>query len=298
MKIVFFAGKGGVGKSTNAAVFAYKRAKEGSRVLLNSIDPAHNLHDIFKKSFSQKAAELIPGLLVMETDLKIWVKRYLSDMENEFKNVYKYLEAFNLHKYFKILKYSPGIEEYAVLLAMEDAIRSYADVDFLVFDTPPTALTLRFLALPKVSLLWLRELSSLRKQILEKKEIISRIKENGKSKETDPVMNRIENLIKRYHNLEMLLSDHKTTAVVIVLNHDSLSLSESIDIHKELTSLDINIPRIILNKFDGGTEYSETLRTHFKGAAIDVFPLLTKEVTGLDCISSLLYPIPIHEYKR
>ena len=105
MKVLFFVGKGGVGKSTNAALFALKLAQSGRDVLLNSIDPAHNLRDIFEAALGQKPTRIYPKLMVMETDLGTWQKRYLKKTEEEFKSVYKYQYAFNLHKYFKTLKY-------------------------------------------------------------------------------------------------------------------------------------------------------------------------------------------------
>ncbi|MCK5201063.1 MAG: ArsA family ATPase, partial [Spirochaetales bacterium] len=175
MKVIFFTGKGGVGKSTSSAIFAYKLAKAGKSVFLNSIDPAHNLHDIFDTKLGVIPKDVVDGLSVVETDLEQWVKKYLKDTEKEFKEVYKYQEAFNLHKYFRTLKYSPGLEEYAVLLALRDTIEKYSDRDYIVFDTPPTALTLKFLALPSVSLLWLRELVKFRQMILDKKEIVTKI---------------------------------------------------------------------------------------------------------------------------
>ena len=164
-RVLFFVGKGGVGKSTNSSLFALKLARNGKRVLLNSIDPAHNLHDIFQVSLGSKPKQIVPGLEAMETDLDQWVKKYLKDTERDFRSVYKYQESFNLHKYFRTLKYSPGLEEYAVLLALVDTLRRFADRDYIVFDTPPTALTLKFLALPDVSLLWLSELSQFRQLI-------------------------------------------------------------------------------------------------------------------------------------
>lgn len=297
MNIVFFAGKGGVGKSTNAAVFSAKMAMEGKQVLLNSIDPAHNLHDIFKKNLKQKPVRILPGLNVMETDLDHWVKTYLRQTEDAFKELYRYMEAFNLHKYFSILKYSPGIEEYAVLLALEDTIRNNPAMDYIIFDTPPTALTLRFLSLPKVSLLWLHELLAFRQKILDKKEIVSRIKQGKKMVQKDAVLNRIEELIVRYKSLEALFNDHSKTSVIIVLNQDQLSLSESKDIYKELESLGMSLPRVIINKFNGETEYSEIIHHNFQNVSVDVFPLLAGEFTGLDLICSTPYPVPLGAWR-
>ena len=291
MKIIFFTGKGGVGKSTNSALHAVKLAEAGHRVLLNSIDPAHNLHDIFQMKLSRKPKEIVPNLRVIETELETWVKKYLKEMESEFKNVYRYMEAFNLHKYFRILKYSPGIEEYAVLLALEDTVSTYTDVDYIIFDTPPTALTTRFLALPQVSLLWLKELASFRQQILDKKEIVTKIKKGKREVQSDPILHRIETLIERYETLSLMFRDHRQTSVQIVLNSDSLSLMESDDIYRQITDLEMNISSIVLNKYEGNSDYIQTLEKRFDGTDIYTLPLHEGEATGLETLKRMSLPV-------
>ena len=69
--VYFFIGKGGVGKSTCSAIFAYQQAKQGKNVIINSIDPAHNLSDIFKKSLSNKVSKITNNLFALETDINI-----------------------------------------------------------------------------------------------------------------------------------------------------------------------------------------------------------------------------------
>ncbi len=54
--------------------------------------------------------------------------------------------------YFKIIRYSPGLEEYALILAYEDIVRRFDNRDALIFDTAPTALSLKFFNLTRLSL--------------------------------------------------------------------------------------------------------------------------------------------------
>jgi len=293
VKILFFVGKGGVGKSTSSALFSVKLAAGGNTVFLNSIDPAHNLHDIFKTQIGSRPKEVLSGLTVMETDLGEWVKKYLKDTQKELKSIYKYQQALNLQKYFKILKYSPGIEEYAVLLALEHVVNKNSDRDYIVFDTPPTALTLRFLALPSVSLHWLMELSGFRQIILDKKDIMTKIR-SGKRQglaEKDPVLLRITQLLDRYSRFAQLLKDLKNTRIIVVLNPDRLSLAESISIKNELEGLGITIPFVIVNKYGGQSDFLSILEKEFTDTHIGVLEKQREEIRGTDMLSELEIPI-------
>ena len=297
-RVLFFIGKGGVGKSTNSSLFALKLARSGKRVLLNSIDPAHNLHDIFQIRLSSRPKLVVPGLEAMETDLDQWVKKYLKDTERDFRAVYKYQEAFNLHRYFKTLKYSPGLEEYAVLLALMDTLRRFADRDYIVFDTPPTALTLKFLALPDVSLLWLQELSQFRQLILDKEQIITRIKQGGKqgSRERDPILGKIADLVDLYRGMSQLLKNPTNTRTFLVLNPDELSLAESQLIWREMSNLGIEIPYLVLNKAGEDGEFVKKIRNEFTDARILILPALAgREMTGIERLDSVELPMDVAE---
>jgi arsenite-transporting ATPase len=297
-RVLFFVGKGGVGKSTSSSLFALKLARGGKRVMLNSIDPAHNLHDIFRVALGPRPKQVVDGLEVAETDLNQWVKKYLKDTERDFRSVYKYQEAFNLHRYFKTLKYSPGLEEYAVVLALVDTLRRNAERDFIVFDTPPTALTLKFLALPDVSLLWLQELSQFRQLILDKEQIITRIKQGRKqeAKERDPILGKIAGLVDMYRGMSKLLKDSATTSTFLVLNPDELSLAESELIWKELSNLGIKIPYLILNKSENDGAFVERITARFPDARPLVLPALVGEqMTGIENLDAVELPLDLAE---
>ncbi len=297
MKILFFVGKGGVGKSTTSSLFATKLALSGKSVLLNSIDPAHNLHDIFQLPLGPKAKRITSNLSVMETDLNLWVKRYLKETEREFKEIYKYQKAFNLHRYFDTLRYSPGIEEYAVLLALNDTVQRHGQKDYIIFDTPPTALTLKFLALPKVSLLWLKELRKFRETILHKKKIITQIKagKQGTERETDPILSRINALVERYEKFSSLLRNTDTTRVFMVLNQDKLSLAESKSIWTEIEKLQMPAPFIVLNKCGSDNSFDGTLQGEFPGATILRIEDQCEEILGVDALAGLSLPMNVDE---
>ena len=58
----FFLGKGGVGKTTMSAAFALAMARSGKRVLIASLDPAHNLGDVLDALQAAREAEQLAEL--------------------------------------------------------------------------------------------------------------------------------------------------------------------------------------------------------------------------------------------
>jgi arsenite-transporting ATPase len=166
MKILFFTGKGGVGKSTLSAATAWQLSQMGYRVLAVSFDPAHNLGDIFGVKLTHKKKKFTKNLYLQEIDLDTAASEYVKTNVSLLTEVYGYLQSFNMDKYFKVLRFSPGIEEYAALTALEKILRNeVSKYDYLVIDTPPTGLTLRMLALPRITLTWVDQLIRLRKEI-------------------------------------------------------------------------------------------------------------------------------------
>jgi arsenite-transporting ATPase len=285
-QLLFFIGKGGVGKSTTSAITAVHLSRSGLDTLLVSMDPAHNQQDIFDIAFSEKPKHIAPHLWVKEVDADYWTKKYLHATEAHIKSTYAYQSAFNVQHYFKVLQYSPGLEEYALLLAFEDTIQTYKDKDVIVFDMAPTALTLKFFSLPFITLIWLNELLNLRKTIYEKKEIISKIKIGKKEFERDKVQSKLEVLIHNYQQLrDLFLSD--AVNINLVMNNDKLSFSEAIRITQRLNDIGIHLHQVIINKARD-EEIPEEIRCGFKNQPIALFPYSSKHVLGLQTITEYI----------
>lgn len=255
-KNIFFLGKGGVGKSTSSAITALHLSGNGKKTLLVSLDPAHNQSDIFEKKFSEKSTKVNDNLIVKEVDIDFWVKKYLKDIQLQVKQTYSYLTAFNLEGYLDVLKYSPGIEEYALLMAYKSIRNSVREEDYIIFDMPPTALALKFLSLPQLSLKWLENLVNLRNKIIEKRKIITRIKFGNKEIEKDKILNKLNQQISDYKAIKDIFGDSNKTCLNLVLNTDKLSFSESQLIMDYLGKFNIPIKNIFLNKYTAGFDTS------------------------------------------
>ncbi len=258
MKVLFFTGKGGVGKSTMSAAGAWQLS-QNNRVLLVSLDPAHNIGDIFGITLNQKKISYTKNLFLKEVDLQQLSSDYLKREINVISGSYSYLQTLNLDNYFSVLRYSPGIEEYALLTSIEETIRDETEYDYIIFDTPPTGLTLRFLALPRVTITWIDRLTLIRQKILEKRYTIQKIRGSLKEGEKNPeivlaydendddVLKRLKRLNNNYQDLTRIL-EGEDCSIILVFNPDILSLKESQRLVEGLNDLNLPLRLLINNK--------------------------------------------------
>jgi arsenite-transporting ATPase len=251
-----------------------------------SLDPAHNQRDIFQQDFGEKPQRVANHLVVKEVNVDYWIEKYLKETEKTIKQTYSYDSAFNLQNYFNVLQFSPGLEEYALLLAFENIIHTFEDKDIIIFDMAPTALTLRFFSLPFITLIWLEELLKLREKIYAKKEIISKIKIGRKTIQKDKVKAKLEILIQQYEHL----GDHfKSDAAKInlVMNNDKLSFSETFRIKKKLNDIGIYIESVLVNK-SNSKEIPDEVRDEFNNQKITPFPFSSKSPIGFKAINNYI----------
>jgi arsenite-transporting ATPase len=289
-QLYFFIGKGGVGKSTTSAITALSRAQAGRDTLLVSMDPAHNQRDIFEQDFSEKPVHVNTYLTVKEVDTEYWIAKYLKETQDHIKRTYAYQSAFNLQKYFKVLQFSPGLEEYALLLAFENILQASNDKDIIIFDMAPTALTLRFFSLPFITLIWLEELLKLRQQIYEKKEIISKIKFGKREIEVDKVKAKLEGMILNFG----LLRDRfrsQATKIHLVMNTDKLSFAEAVRIEQKLAGVAIRIDTVIVNKSQEAQIPAEVTR-EFRRQNTILFPLSSRKLLGYEALKQYIASHP------
>lgn len=271
-KILFFVGKGGVGKSTVSTATALQLAETGKHVLLVSLDQAHNVGDILGRTVGDKPKTVSPNLDVAESDLKKWVKKYLQKTRQDMQSQYRYNVTLNLDHYINIMKHSPGTEEYAVLWAIEHYVHEYANShDLIIFDTPPTALTLRIFAMPSVTRLWIKELRKMRKKILAGRRTINRLNpdnvpvKGALDEDKDAVYGHLGLLDDRVERMMAILTQESYISVVI--NNDRLSIAESERIKSELSELAIPLNSFCLNKLASKDEDTSKIDTVLKSVA-------------------------------
>lgn len=310
MKTYFFIGKGGVGKTTISAAYALGLAKNGVKALVVSLDPAHNLGDALDKDVFGKIVKITENLEATEVDVEKLIVEYLSEMSKKMKNTYKYLSVLNIDRYFDVLKNSPGIEEYVTL----EAIRKYLDMDYgaVVFDTPPTGITLRVFAMPRISTIWTNSLIDIRRKILAKRQMVENVKGPIKDvidgeevkipskEEEDPVMKELfeykKDMIKLMERFSC--SDNFVSVVTMA---EELAFAETKRIRDSLRENNIKLRSIFLNKYleigkppielmgkiDEQKRVVDKMRDEFSEVKIKEIPLLRESPRGVDALLSI-----------
>jgi arsenite-transporting ATPase len=282
-KKLFFLGKGGTGKTTLSALTSFSLSIK-NKVVLISLDPAHNLFDIFDISTSKSYTKIRSNLILEEINIDFWIKKYLDSIEKQVSRSYHYLTSLGLEKHLEIIKYSPGMEEYALLYAYQSLIKKYDGYDYLVFDMPPTALALRFFNLPRLSLIWLDKLIQIRKSILKKKKIIETVKKGDSETSKDRILDKLLRLKEENTIIDAYFKKEGQTNIFVVLNDDELSIAESKDIQDKLLSQEVIIKGFILNKVDKGIKHNDLEKQGL--GLLSVLPAFSQPLLGIEMFNT------------
>ena len=148
-RVLFFTGKGGVGKTSLACATSVGLADRGARVLLVSTDPASNLDEVLGASLGPKPAPVpgVPGLDALNLDPEAAAHAYKEQVVAPYRGVLPDSALVSIEEQLSgaCTVEIAAFNEFARLLGDPAAAAGY---DHLLFDTAPTGHTLRLLGLP------------------------------------------------------------------------------------------------------------------------------------------------------
>jgi arsenite-transporting ATPase len=231
-RLLLFAGKGGVGKSTCAAAAALVLARSRS-VLLCSADPAGSLYDVLAGG---EYAEERLRVLQIEPASQFGRMRaeYRADIEAALERIGLSQSAALDRRVIEALwdLAPPGIDELAATAAMLDAAR---DDETVVLDTAPTGHFLRLLETPELALSWTRQLMRV-------------VVKYGIAGVAEGAAESLLRLARELKALTALLHDPQRTAAVIITLPEPMVEAETRRLAAALESARIRVAAVIVNR--------------------------------------------------
>jgi arsenite-transporting ATPase len=295
--VLFFGGKGGVGKTTCSAAFALAVARQGRHVLLVSTDPAHSTSDIFERAIGTKPLEILPGLSAIEIDADQEAARYVDGVKRDIEGMFSAAVVRQAQRQIDLAAASPGLAEVALLDRMIDLIvEREAEQDVIVFDTAPTGHTLQLLRMPDAMATWIQALSRHRRALLEI--------DHGSSQQSapgaDPVLAALDRRQARLSTLRSRVTDRLRTAFVLVTIPERLAIEETARAADLLEDTGVNVGALVVNRVlpDGLTgefytarkaqeqEYLQEIDRRFRLPRI-VVRQLARDVFGLEALGAV-----------
>ena len=250
MRIIFFAGKGGVGKTSVAAATGIRTAEMGQKTIIMSLDVAHSLSDIFdldRDLLDQNRGRpfnVNKNLWIQELDIS-------EEMERNWGDIHRYLSTlFKTTGLDTILAEElailPGMEEISLLLY----INSYArkkKYDVIILDCAPTGESLRFISIPTTLEWYMKKIFKVEKRILKVARPVAK-KVYDLPLPGDDYFDAIEYLFERLRGVEQLLADPEITSVRLVTNPEKIVLKETQRAFMYFCLYKMNIDGIIVNR--------------------------------------------------
>jgi arsenite-transporting ATPase len=313
--VVFVGGKGGVGKTTIAAALAVAASDRGRRCLVVSTDPAHSLGDVFDLAIGSGERRLADNLWGLEIDPDEEAERHITSVKHRMKSLVHPRMYGEVERQLDLARLAPGTVEAALLERMAELMGEAGQrFDLVLFDTAPTGHTLRLLSLPEIMMAWTdgllqhgersAKLASVLKRFgggAAKGDELSMVDAPADHPEESRAAKLNEILRVRQQKLRRardILLDERTSAFVLVLNPDKLSILESRKALEGLERVHVPVSALIVNRVlpaDAGGEFLEARRRqeapHLEEIASAfgriprlLLPLMRDDVHGLDAL--------------
>lgn len=305
MRILLYAGKGGVGKSSMAAATGVVAALLGQKTVVLSLDPAHSLSDAFDLEHS--LMDVGQGLPVAVAD-NLWIQELdvHREIEKHWGEVYRYiavlLNASGIDEIIaQELAILPGMEEIAALLYINQYVKEKT-FDLIILDCAPTAESIRFISLPKTLEWYMRKVFRVERQLMRYMRPMAR-KLTDIPLPEDDYFAAIERLFQRLQGVDILLTDPEVTSVRLVTNLEKMVLRETQRAFMFFSLHQVAVDAVIINRIfsnesddtflqnwhESQKEYLAMAEEFFQPLPLIHVPFYRSEVLGYESLKQLGY---------
>jgi arsenite/tail-anchored protein-transporting ATPase len=268
--LLFFGGKGGVGKTTCAAASALEAARRGRHVLVASVDPAHSVADVFGVSVGPTPTPIVEGVTALEIDPAAEASRYLNEARAHVSHLFSASVVRQAFRQFELASQAPGLEDVAVF-------------------------ELRLLAMPEALADWLHALAARRREMVEDNEA------TRDNPDADPVLASLQARGARVRAFHQRLTDASAAGFVMVLTPERLPIEETKRAVDALELMGVAIPGVVINRVlpaavDGEYHaarvrqqrvYLDEIDARFAAYPRLVLPQLESDVHGLPALERI-----------
>ena len=239
-RILFFTGKGGVGKTSLACATAVALADSGRSVLLVSTDPASNLDEVLGVALSGTPAAIpaAPGLFGLNINPEAAARAYRDRIVGPLRGALPPAVLTSIEEQLSgaCTTEIAAFDEFTRLLGDLTATAAF---DHVIFDTAPTGHTLRLLKLPAA---WEGFLAT-----------------NTSGTSCLGPLSGLQAQRSIYQASLSALADAATTTVVLVSRPDPAALAEAERTRAELAALGISNQLLFVNGLFTATNRQDTV---------------------------------------
>ncbi len=239
-RVLFYTGKGGVGKTSTACATAIRQAAAGEKVLLVSTDPASNIDEVLDTRLTGEptAVSGVENLYALNIDPRAAAAAYRARAIDPYRGVLPdaVLETMEEQLSGACTLEIAAFDAFTELLVDSSATAGF---DRIIFDTAPTGHTLRLLSLPRA---W-----------------TGFVAENTTGSSCLGPLAALEKQTQMYARAVTVLSDESQTRLVLVTRPDGAALKEAARTSAELLALGITNQHLVINGLFTVTDTSDSV---------------------------------------
>lgn len=302
-RIILYAGKGGVGKTSIAAATALRCARQGHKTIVISLDLAHSLSDSFDLSVDLydtnkgDPVKIEDNLWIQEIDIHREIERHWGD----------------IYKYFSLLLNNAGLdevvaEELAVIPGMEDIVfllyinRYVAEnqFDVLILDCAPTGESLRFVSMPSTFAWYMNKVYRVERGLARLVRPVAKIMSDVPLPE-DNYFKTLQELYRQLKGVDKLLLDREITSIRLVTNAEKMVVRETQRAFMYFSMFGMLVDSVIINRLmpqEIDSEYfknwalkqkayADKIKDYFEPVPVKSIPIFNNEITGISQLDLL-----------
>ena len=296
MRVIFYTGKGGAGKSVISCATALKLAEMGYDTLVISSDPAHTISDAVERDVHHIPTKIVEKLWAVQVDP-------IREAREAYGVIQEYIVSlFKSKGVDEKLAYEiaalPNMTEFVSLLKVVEFVESN-NYDVIVLDTVPSGEALKNIYLPTLLGSTASKVIKLVAPLVNIAKVVEPIV--GLPTPGKEVINQDIKLLELFRKLKNIIVDRNVTSLRLIANPEAFSIQNLKRTYLLANLYDINVDLAIINKVipegvsdayfkewkNAQEKYMAEAESAFHPLPIKKLRLFQSEVKGLKLLSEV-----------